>query len=444
MCDTIVATSETTSDGTVLFAKNSDREPNEAHHLISIPAEDHSPGSNVSCTYIDIPQVEHTNALLLAKPFWIWGAEMGANEHGVTIGNEAVFTKEPYEKGKSLTGMDLLRLALERAPTASDALHVITGLMAEYGQGGNCGFRHKLFYHNSFLIADSDEAWVLETAGRHWAAKKVDGIYAISNGITIGNDWDFASPELVEHAIRKGWCKSPGDFHFARCYSDLLYTKFSYCKERRARTTELLSAGMGRLTTFDFMSILRDHGYRNGKTRLADSGITGATICMHAGLGPVRGSQTTGSMVSHLRPDRATHFVTGTAAPCTGIFKPVWTDTGIPDTGPTPSGTYNTATLYWRHELLHRNVLRDLSTFLETYRSERDALERKFVSEALDYAAHTGSKRRDFSAKCFSEADSAEKGWLGEIAGISVKRTNSLPYRIAWKGFNKTAEMPDI
>ncbi|MEA1970354.1 MAG: C69 family dipeptidase [Thermodesulfobacteriota bacterium] len=444
MCDTIVATSEATSDGTVLFAKNSDREPNEAHHLISIPAEDHSPGSNVSCTYIDIPQVKHTNALLLAKPFWIWGAEMGANEHGVTIGNEAVFTKEPYEKGKSLTGMDLLRLALERAPTASDALHVITGLMAEYGQGGNCGFRHKLFYHNSFLIADPHEAWVLETAGRHWAAKKVDGIYAISNGITIGNDWDFASPELVEHAIRKGWCKSPGDFHFARCYSDLLYTKFSYCKERRARTTELLSAGMGRLTTFDFMSILRDHGYMDSKTRLADSGITGSTICMHAGLGPIRGSQTTGSMVSHLRPDRATHFVTGTAAPCTGIFKPVWIDAGMPDAGPAPSGTYNAATLYWRHELLHRNALRDFSTFLETYRSERDILERKFVSEALDRADHTDSKRRDFSARCFAEADSAGKGWLERITRTSVKRRNSLPYRIAWNSFNKTAEMPDI
>jgi len=136
MCDTIVATSEATSDGVVLFAKNSDREPNEAHHVISVPARDHSPDSHVSCTYIDIPQVKHTNALLLAKPFWIWGAEMGANEHGVTIGNEAVFTKEPYEKGKSLTGMDLLRLALERAPTASDALHVITGLMAKYSHRG--------------------------------------------------------------------------------------------------------------------------------------------------------------------------------------------------------------------------------------------------------------------------------------------------------------------
>ena len=444
MCDTIVATSGATADGTVLFGKNSDREPNEAHHVISIPAEDHSPGSQVSCTYINIPQVAHTNALLLAKPFWMWGAEMGANEHGVAIGNEAVFTKELYEKGKSLTGMDLLRLALERASTASDALDVITGLMAEYGQGGNCGFRHKLFYHNSFLIADPDEAWVLETAGRHWAAKKVSGIYAISNGITIGNDWDLASPELVDHAIKKGWCKNPDDFHFARCYSDLLYTRFSCCKERLARTTGLLGAKIGNLTALDFMSILRNHGYRDSETRLPDQGITGSTICMHAGFGPVRGSQTTGSMVSHLRPDRATHFVTGTAAPCTGIFKPVWIDAGMPDTGPAPSGTYDATALYWRHELLHRKVMRDFSTFPETCRSERDILENEFVSKALDFANHTDSERRGFSAGCFAEADEAEKDWLGSTSGDGTKRTPCLLYRIAWNGFNKAAQMPDF
>ncbi len=48
------------------------------------------------CTYLDVPQVTHTHAVLLAKPFWIWGAEMGTNDQGVTIGNEAVFTKVPY------------------------------------------------------------------------------------------------------------------------------------------------------------------------------------------------------------------------------------------------------------------------------------------------------------------------------------------------------------
>ncbi|HEX9597113.1 MAG TPA: hypothetical protein VF982_09570, partial [Anaerolineales bacterium] len=92
MCDTMVALPNATADGSLLFAKNSDREPNEAHQLIQIPAADHSAGARVQCTYVDIPQVPHTYHVLLAKPFWIWGAEMGANEHGLVIGNEALFT----------------------------------------------------------------------------------------------------------------------------------------------------------------------------------------------------------------------------------------------------------------------------------------------------------------------------------------------------------------
>lgn len=111
MCDTLVALGNATADGAVIFAKNSDREPDEAQILELIPGEVHPPGATVKCTYLEIPQVERTYTVLLSRPFWMWGAEMGANEHGVVIGNEAVFTRVPYEKKAGLTGMDLLRLA---------------------------------------------------------------------------------------------------------------------------------------------------------------------------------------------------------------------------------------------------------------------------------------------------------------------------------------------
>ncbi len=192
MCDTMVALGNYTKNGKLLFAKNSDRSPNEPHIIVRYPAQDYNleEQAELKATYISIPQVAHTYEVVLLKPDWIWGAEMGFNEFGVNIGNEAVFTKEP--KGEdSLIGMDLLRLGLERGKTAKEALDTIIDLLGKYGQGGNCGYDHSFHYHNSFLIADAKEAYVLETAGQYYVGKRVVDYYAISNCLSIEADYDF-------------------------------------------------------------------------------------------------------------------------------------------------------------------------------------------------------------------------------------------------------------
>ena len=43
MCDTFVALGSATAHGGVIFAKNSDRQPNEPHLLIRIPRRETSP-----------------------------------------------------------------------------------------------------------------------------------------------------------------------------------------------------------------------------------------------------------------------------------------------------------------------------------------------------------------------------------------------------------------
>ena len=450
MCDTLVATGAATADGSVILANNSDRQPNEAHVLARIPRARHGPGEAVQCTYVSVPQVAETHEVLLSKPFWIWGAEMGANEHGVAIANEAVFTKEPYDKEPGLIGMDLLRLALERASTARQALGVIVELLATHGQGGNCGFRHKEYHHNAFMIADRAEAWLLETAGKYWAAERAGDVRSISNGLTIGSEWDLASPDLVEHALDKGWCKSRADFHFARCYSDFLYTRLDGSRPRQCRSSELLQAHRGQIDVLRMMDALRDHGPRAegnpdwdpSRGRLMD------TLCIHASLGPLRPSQSTAAMVAHLAPDLQTYWLTGTSATCTSIFKPAFLGGAmLPDLGPQPEGTYDPETLWWFHERLHREVIRDYAGRQPLYREQRDVLEASFVHEVQDLRAGLGAvdaaeraeRLTALTASCFERAHQATARWIEAVSSVPARNRATIPFRIAWAILNRQA-----
>lgn len=176
-CDTFVALPPATVENRIIFGKNSDRLCDEVQEVVYFPAAVHDNlRGHLKCTYIEIDQVPETYAAVLSRPAWLWGAEMGANEHGVCIGNEAVWGREEVCDEEALLGMDLVRLGLERADTAEKALDVIVDLLEKYGQGGNCSEDGMAFsYHNSFLVADRKEAWILETAGKYWAAEKVQG-----------------------------------------------------------------------------------------------------------------------------------------------------------------------------------------------------------------------------------------------------------------------------
>ena len=67
------------------FGKNSDRSPNEAQVNELYPARVYD-GGEVACTYRLIPQARETLGVLLSRPAWMWGAEIGVNEAGVAIG----------------------------------------------------------------------------------------------------------------------------------------------------------------------------------------------------------------------------------------------------------------------------------------------------------------------------------------------------------------------
>ncbi|XP_037365672.1 secernin-1 isoform X2 [Talpa occidentalis] len=190
-------------EGLVVFGKNSARPRDEVQEVVYFSAADHEPESKVECTYISIDQVPRTHAIVISRPAWLWGAEMGANEHGVCIANEAINAKEPATETEALLGMDLVRLGLERGTTAKEALDVIVALLEEHGQGGNyyedANSCHS--FQSAYLIVDREEAWVLETIGKYWAAEQItEGVRCICNQLSLTTKINAEHPELRSYA----------------------------------------------------------------------------------------------------------------------------------------------------------------------------------------------------------------------------------------------------
>lgn len=442
MCDTLVALGNSTEDGSVLFAKNSDRQPNEPHIMIRIPGMQYDSEQDryVKTTYIQIPQVKQTYEVVLLKPSWIWGCEMGWNEFGLNIGNEAVFTKEKKE-ASGLTGMDMVRIALERCKTSDEAVELLAVLLEAHGQGGNCGYEKPFTYHNSFLIADRTSAWVFETAGKYWAAKQVKDIYCISNGLTIGNDYDKCHPGLVWNAVEKGWCKNEKDFNFSRCYGDKLYTRFSGSMHRREACESALRAAKGSIDVRLMKAVLRGHAAELDG-RLFKRGSL-KSVCMHAG--GMIGDHTTGSYIASIGDKMYTYWLTGASTPCISVFKPLW----LAEDMPVFSEAEQTQAIeYWkRREGLHRHILQgDID--LAEHMTLRDKLEQELeatVEAALSKEAvlpegtglsGTGTRLSDVMKLLFEREDEFIRSQLAGCIDKPNKIKGGLYYRRYWKKQN--------
>ncbi|MHA1254172.1 MAG: C69 family dipeptidase [Promethearchaeota archaeon] len=300
MCDTFVSLKSASKDNSVIFGKNSDRLSNEAQLISYVPQTKYSKGEEVQCTYITIPQVNETAAILMSQPYWMYGCEMGCNEYGVAIGNEAVATKEPL-KQTGLLGMDLLRLGLERGKTAKESLEIIINLLEKYGQGGAHN-KKGLNYHNSMIIADQEEAFVLEIAGDWWIVEIVKDFRSISNNISIRGIGDMRKKGIIQHAIEQGYCKNEDEFDFKIIFSHSPLPEIFPLDSRDGCSLNQLAQNKGNITPGMMMDFLREHE---------------VGICMHGR------SRSVGSQVSHLRKDnKSIHWFTGNTIPCLGIFKP--------------------------------------------------------------------------------------------------------------------------
>jgi len=381
-CDTIAVLAPETRAGVTMLAKNSDRPPLECQPLFHAPRRHYPPGATVHCQYLEIPQAPETAAVIGSRPFWLFGFEHGLNEHGVAIGNEAVLTREELPT-TGLLGMDLVRLGLERGRSAREATEIIGALIERFGQGGSAAYDFDFRYSGSFMIADHAEAFVLESSGHQWAARKAEGRACISNRLTLG-EFDFGSADAASYARERGWTGAGASFDFSRAYARADVDDPLFARERLARSSEL-AGRRGKRTLREMFAMLRDH-YEQGEMPIiaAPPGSPKSfSLCMHSL------SATTASMVAEL-PAPSSGAVPiiwcSMAAPCTSIFIPLFPEASIPPILAAGAANPSADSPWWRMKKIQQAVERNPNRLAPMVWERMRPLENAMLERAAEVA----------------------------------------------------------
>jgi len=425
MCDSFAALPSATRHGFTLAAKNADCEINEAQAVLRLPRRSYPEGAMLRTTHVVIPQARQTHEVIIDKSFWTWGGEIGVNEHGLAVGNEAIFSRAGDDKDGLITG-DLLRLMLERASDCAEALEVFGDLLSRFGQGGNCELRGNSHFDSSYLVSDRKTAFVIETSGRDWATREVKGVGAISNAMTIGDDWqrctipgaDGARTDLAAEFENKSMVAAVG------------------AHQRQQVAYDWLRAREGTIDLGTMAALLRQHpeGYDPA------IGDVCTNICMHAGPHPNRFWQACGAMIMETTEQGAMAWVTATSGTCLSVFKPLYFGVPMPDTGPTPTETVTEGSLWWKHEKLHRRAMASFATVGPEIRESFEALEVKWFSEGRALAAASPAEKMEFMASCWSEAETVTDRWIADLS----RRNVTFPHQgfgAMWQTFNTAASL---
>jgi len=219
-CTNLLVTRGASEDGSVVITYTCDGEFHP--HLEYTPAADYQPDDSLKITDWNgkvrgkIKQVEHTYAVVGLM-----------NEHQLAIGETTFSGHDTLRNPDGLLHYwDMMHLALERAKTAREAITVMTDLVAEYGYRST---------GESFSIADTKEAWIMEMIGPGpagkgaiWVAVKVPNGYISchANKARIGefslNDKKncLYSENIIDFAIEKGYYdpNSGEPFRFCDAY----------------------------------------------------------------------------------------------------------------------------------------------------------------------------------------------------------------------------------
>ena len=249
--DLVVALPPTTTDGAALFGQNCTRSASESVALVRELGRPHALGEILSLSHLKLSQVRQTYTVLGLQAAGGWGFLGGVNEHHVAAGQTILHTRLAATQ-PALTGCELVRLALERCQCARQAVDCVTDLVTRHGQGEN-GNDH------AFLLADASEAFVVETAGAHWAVQRIGAVRAVSEVCLLRQDWDRISRGLADVAISHEWWPHDGSkVDFAGVVAPDS-SNYAAALRRWGQATLLLEQQSGRIDADFVRRILCDH-----------------------------------------------------------------------------------------------------------------------------------------------------------------------------------------
>lgn len=386
MCDTFGLSKGYFQPGYNCFVKVSDRITGEAQPLKLFKGGKHTPGEMIKLTHVEVEQVESTYTFMGCHSFWCWGVGMGINECGFAVGNNAEGSRTPLEPGTNvgIIGVDLCRLALERAATAREGIKVITHFIEKFGQNATTSEIRKIIAESTYLLVDPNEVWILETAGRRWVAKQVKDWGGFSNQYTIGEDFDMCSPDVEEYARKKRWLAPGEKFNFARAYQ--LATECALARWKRVR--KLVNSYDRPLAVTDILRVLRDHMDGELLEQLPGFGDFYGTfqhVCNHAQA--ANDGQTTASFISWTDDDLGPVCRYMASVSCCSIAIPAYLKGRIPAAMACGEWVYDPNSLFWTIERLVWTISIDGERFGDAARAKLRVLENEIFAKTEEAEA---------------------------------------------------------
>jgi len=255
-CDMVAALGQATVGNTTLVGINLHGAAERQPLLKRYPGRHCPPDETILLTHVKLEQVRKICTVLGSQPADLWGLTHGVNEHRVVMGCAGWRSRvEHAEPG--LLGSELVRLVLERSHSAPHAVETLTDLIGRHGQGvsaDEAGVTDHLF-----LIADAQEAYVVEAAGKYWAVQECQQARAVSDVALIRQDWCRLAHGLAEHAEQRGWWNNNGrKFDFAGRLA-LMTPVQPFALKRWGRATLLLEQQNGHLDLGAIRRLLMEH-----------------------------------------------------------------------------------------------------------------------------------------------------------------------------------------